>query len=71
MLITEYKFFYWMIVGIIFGLNLTFIIPAFIVYIFPETDISQKRKVVILILLAILISITICYLLALPFIFSY
>lgn len=40
MLITEYKFFYWMIVGIIFGLNLTFIIPALIVYIFPKTDIS-------------------------------
>lgn len=71
MLITEYNFFYWMIVGIIFGLNLTFIIPALIVYIFPETDISQKRKVIILILLAILISITICYLLALPFVFIY
>lgn len=70
MLITGYKFFYWMIVGTIFGLNLTFIIPALIVYIFPETDISQKRKVIILILLAILISITICYLLALPFVFS-
>ena len=71
MLITEYNFFYWMIVGTIFGLNLTCIIPALIVYVFPETDISQKRKVVILILLAILISIIICYLLALPFIFSY